>query len=298
MQGFAGFVEAIKFAAFVEHRGFGRVEVFWGAAANHPTAKADAFAFDVADREHDAVAKTIVSFVIFLVDDHQAAFSQQRVVVFGEDAGQRAPAFGRVAQAKALGYLARQAAALEVVDGVRRDLELVAVGFTRFFEHIAQAVLLGFLGCRFGTVFGRLLFFGHHHAGLLGQVFHRFDEGHARVLHQEADGIAVFAAAKAVEKLFGGADAETGGFFAVKRAQAHEVGAAFLELHVLAHDVDHVDAGQQLLDERLGDGHKRAIFADKDGSLRAGFGANQHGFQRGVRQTVQHPTVSRNRTRS
>jgi hypothetical protein len=44
-------------------------------------------------------------------------------------------------------------------------------------------------------------------------------------------------------------------------AQAHEVGAAFLELHVLAHDVDHVDAGQQLLDERLGDGH-RGIFAE------------------------------------
>jgi hypothetical protein len=50
----------------------------------------------------------------------------------------------------------------------------------------------------------------------------------------------------------------------VKRAQAHEVGAAFLELHVLAHDVDHVDAGQQLLDERLGDGH-RGIFADVAG---------------------------------
>jgi hypothetical protein len=64
-----------------------------------------------------------------------------------------------------------------------------------------------------------------------------------------------------MEKLFGRADAEAGGFFAVKGAQAHEVGAAFLELHVFAHDFDHVDAGQQLLDERLGDGHG-LIFAD------------------------------------
>ena len=47
----------------------------------------------------------------------------------------------------------------------------------------------------------------------------------------------------------------------MKRAQAHEVSAAFLELHILAHDVDHVDAGQQLLDERLGDGHW-GIFTD------------------------------------
>jgi hypothetical protein len=47
----------------------------------------------------------------------------------------------------------------------------------------------------------------------------------------------------------------------MERAKTHEVGAAFLELHVLAHDVDHIDAGQQLLDERLGDGH-RGIFAD------------------------------------
>jgi hypothetical protein len=64
-----------------------------------------------------------------------------------------------------------------------------------------------------------------------------------------------------MEKLFGGADAETGGFLAMKRAQAHEIRAAFLELHVFAHDFDHVDARQQLLNERLGDGHG-AIFAD------------------------------------
>jgi hypothetical protein len=69
------------------------------------------------------------------------------------------------------------------------------------------------------------------------------------VLHQEADGIAVFAATKAVEELFGGADAEAGGFFAVKGAQAHEVGAALLELDVLAHHLDHVDTVEQFLQE-------------------------------------------------
>ena len=37
-------------------------------------------------------------------------------------------------------------------------------------------------------------------------------------------------------------------------AQSHVVRAAFLQLHVAADDFDHVGAGQQLLDERLGDG--------------------------------------------
>ncbi len=32
-------------------------------------------------------------------------------------------------------------------------------------------------------------------------------------------------------------------------AQPHEVGAAFFQLHIAADHVDHVDAGQQLLDK-------------------------------------------------
>ena len=43
----------------------------------------------------------------------------------------------------------------------------------------------------------------------------------------------------------------------MKGAQAHEVGAAFFELHVAAHDLDHVSAGDELLDECLGYGHGR-----------------------------------------
>ena len=48
-----------------------------------------------------------------------------------------------------------------------------------------------------------------------------------RVLHQEADGVAVLAAAEAVVELLGRADAEGGRFFAVEGAQPHEIGAAF-----------------------------------------------------------------------
>ena len=63
------------------------------------------------------------------------------------------------------------------------------------------------------------------------------------MLHQEANSIAVFATAKAMEKLFGGADCETGGFFAMERAQAHEVGAAFFELDIAAHHLHDINAG-------------------------------------------------------
>jgi len=84
---------------------------------------------------------------------------------------------------------------------------------------------------------------------LLGQVLDGLNEIHAGMLHQKADGIAVLAATEAVVELFGGADAEGGRFFAVEGAQPHEVGAAFFELHMAAHDVHHVGAREQFLDE-------------------------------------------------
>jgi hypothetical protein len=115
-------------------------------------------------------------------------------------------------------------------------------------------LLLALLGCTLAFLRADV-FFGHLHAVLLGQVFHRFDKGHAHVLHEEADGIAVFAATKAVVELFGGAHAEAGGFFAMEGAQPHEVGAALFELHVATHHLDHIGTGDQLLNKGLGDGH-------------------------------------------
>ena len=105
VQRFAGFKQAIQLAALVEHRGFGRVQVFGCALAHDAAAKTNAFAFDVADREHHPIAEPVVALAVFFVDDHQAAFGQQGVVVVGEHTGQAAPTFGRIAQAKAFGDL-------------------------------------------------------------------------------------------------------------------------------------------------------------------------------------------------
>jgi hypothetical protein len=69
------------------------------------------------------------------------------------------------------------------------------------------------------------------------------------MIHQKTDGVAVFAAAKTMEKLLGGADAEAGGFLTVEGAQAHEVGAPLLELDIAPHDVHHIGARQKFLYE-------------------------------------------------
>ena len=118
-----------------------------------------------------------------------------------------------------------------------------------FFQHAGQRGLL-FAHLRgFGAVLRRNVVFGHLQAVFLGQVFDGLDEGHAGVLGQEFDRIATRTAAKAVVELLGRADAEGGRFFAMKRAQAHEIGAAFFELHRAPDDIDHVGTRQQLLNE-------------------------------------------------
>ncbi|MDT4858747.1 hypothetical protein FQZ97_932280 [compost metagenome] len=59
--GGAGLEQAVEFAALAEHRRLGRVQVLGFALVEHAPAKADEFALDVADREHDAVAEAVVA---------------------------------------------------------------------------------------------------------------------------------------------------------------------------------------------------------------------------------------------
>ena len=254
----ARFKQTVEFAAFAEHRGFGRVQVFGRALAEHASAKADALAFDVADREHDAVAKTVVALVfaaVLGVVNHQTAVDQQRVLVIGEDTGQAAPAFGRVAQTESLGDVAGQAAPLQVINGAGTGFQLFAVSLTGFFQHVVERDLaLALLGG--ALAFLRIGFvFGHLHAVGLGQIFHRFDEIHAAVLHQKTDGITVFAAAEAMEKLLARADRKRRRFLAVKRAQTHVIRPTFFQLYIAADHFNHIGARYQLLNERLGNRH-------------------------------------------
>jgi hypothetical protein len=150
-----------------------------------------------------------------------------------------------------------QAAALQVRHGPRRLLELLAVSIAGFLQHVRERGLLLALLCGAGAVLRRGVDFGDLHPVLLGKVLDGLDEIHAGMLHQEADGVAVLAAAEAVVELLARADRERGRLFPVEGAQPHVIGAALLQLHVPADDLHHVGPREQLLDERLGDGHTR-----------------------------------------
>ncbi|MNT13465.1 hypothetical protein D3C72_1484370 [compost metagenome] len=93
--------------------------------------------------------------------------------------------------------------------------------------------------------------FWHDHAHVLRQVFDGVDKAHARVLDQEADRGAMRATAEAVIELLGGADGKAGRLFTVERAQAHEIGATFFQLHIAPHDIDDIDAVEQIGNEGL-----------------------------------------------
>ena len=144
----ARFKQAVEFAAFAEHRGFGRVQVFGLAFVQHPAAKANAFALHVADREHHPVAEAVVAFGVALgvflvfVLDHQARLGEQGVAVVREHIGQVAPALGRIAQAKGFGDLAGQAAAFQIVHRARAVFERFGVRASGFFQHVGEGGLL------------------------------------------------------------------------------------------------------------------------------------------------------------
>lgn len=106
----------------------------------------------------------------------------------------------------------------------------------------ALPILLGALVC------------GHAHAHSLGQIFNRVGERHAAVLHEEADGVTVRTAAKAMVGLARGADREAGRLFVVEGAQALVGDAGFFKLNMLPDNVNDVSSAQEIL-EKLGRNH-------------------------------------------
>ena len=85
---------------------------------------------------------------------------------------------------------------------------MLDVGHAGLFKHAGKGCLLFAHLRSFGAVLRRYIVFRNLQAVLLGQVFDGFDKRHTCVVHQKADRVAVFAAAKAVIKLLGRADAE------------------------------------------------------------------------------------------
>ena len=94
---------------------------------------------------------------------------------------------------------------------------------------------------------------GHLHALHLGQVLDGVHKAQAAEFHQEAQRVAMHPTAEAVIGLTRGADDEAGALFAVEGAQPFVVDARLLQGDVAAHDVGDIGAGEQVLNEGLGD---------------------------------------------
>jgi hypothetical protein len=189
----------------------------------------------------EAVIALAVAAVLVHLVDYQAGLGQRHRLIVGEDAFQAVPAGRRVAEAEAGGDFAGQAAVFQVRDRVGGAAQLAAVEIAGLGHRLAQRHALRLhlraLGRR-----NLVVLLGHDHAHVLCQVLDGIDKAHARVFDQEADRRAMRAAAEAMVELLGRTDREAGRFFAVKRAQAHEIRAAFFQLHVTSDNVNDIDA--------------------------------------------------------
>ena len=209
--GAARLVQAVELLALVEQRRLRRVQVFGLAAVQHPAAKADHLALDVADREHDAVAEAVVAARLVAVPlDDQPALHQPRVLVVAEHGRQEAPLRRRVAQTVGLGDPAGQAAALQVVDRARAGLQLRAVGARGLCHQFGKRLLRAALRRLARALLRRAFLLRHRQAHLRSQIVHRLAEARAGVRHQKVDRVAVRAATEAVVELLGRADRERG----------------------------------------------------------------------------------------
>ena len=250
------FMQPIELLALHEERGLGGVQVLGLATVQHTPAKADDFALDRPDGKHDPVTKAVISFLLFCViavDDDQARVCKFGGVIVGKGTGQAAPSGRCVAEAEVLRDPTRQATALEVLDGTGIVLQPGAVVVRGLLQHIGERALLRLELCR-SSLLGRIcLSFGHLKPDLLGQFLDGIDETQARMLHEEADGIAMSPTTKAVIELLGWADRETGRFFPVEGAEPQQVGAAFAQRHMTSDDIDDVGPCNDFLDEGLWD---------------------------------------------
>jgi hypothetical protein len=235
--------EPVQLAAFREQGRFRRVEVLGLALAQHAAAEADHLAPAVVDREHDPVAKTVVSLAAFPGDDEARRF-ERRVVVAGKGGGEGLPRVGGIADPEPGGDRAGKAPLLEIGDGARRLLQLCAIEPGRVQRERRQVrgplAAVGFAGA---------LDPRHLEPRVARQFLDRVGKRLAPILHQEADRRSVRAAAEAVIELLGRTDRERGRLLAMERTAGLVIRPGLLQRDVPVDQIDDVDPGKQRLDE-------------------------------------------------
>jgi len=270
--------QAVQLAALVKHLGLRRIQIFRLPLVDDTAAETDDPAATIVNREHDAIAKAVVEATAVTLD-HEACALEAFVAdaVGGQRFVQIAPTLRREADPEPFGDFAGDPAAPEIRNrafSVGRAAQLLLEMRARAFEHVVE------LACSRGLVTARLARDLDTRHG--GELFDGLEELEIAVLHQEADGGAVCAAAETVEELLLAAHRERGALLGVERAQGLEIPSGFTQRQMRLDQIDDVDPRNEIVDELLGEasGH----------GCRLGPGTGRRGSGAGMRA---HDLVSR-----
>jgi hypothetical protein len=231
-------VEAVQQLALLEQRRLGRVEVLRQRVAEHPTGEADEPPERVAHREHEALTEAVVAPTALVLGD-QAELEQ--VVVahpLGEQVLEQAvPAIGREAQppGRRGGVLDAAVAQVGLGRATGQAGAEVGQGGLVHLQQVAPAPLPRRAAA-------------HLDAHPLAEEAQRVAELHALGPHHELEGVALGAAAEAVEEAAVDVDVERRGALGMEGAQALQLAATGgLERHRLPHQLRQVDPRPDLL---------------------------------------------------
>ena len=248
----------VKRGALVKERRLRRIEIFRRALRRrieHATAESDDAAAPISDREDHAVAKQIVGLAVALAFADQAGFEEKRLgkALLEQRRFQRRARLGREADAEALDDGDAHAALGEIVAPrpTARAHQFQHEPFGRSFDHGMQRLALLAVFALFARHVGNL------QAGLAGELFDRLGERGVLGTHDEADDVAVRAAAEAMEEALVLADGEGRALFVVERAKPRVFAAAFDQLDAARHHIGDVQPIAQLIEKGWIERHQR-----------------------------------------
>ena len=251
---FLGQVHGVEELPLGEDQSLGGVDIFClGVLVQGPAGKADHVAPQVDLGEHDPVAEAVVDvFAVLLGDGGQVGGDQLLlgVALLGHGRQEAVEIVRSEADAEFDHGGPVQAAPKQIGSG-----GLSGVEFQRFVI-VAGRVLAELPKPLLFLILALVAFIlGNLKIGALCKKAHRVGIRQALDVHDEVDDPAPLVAAEAVVHLLVGGHGKGGRLLPVEGAQAEVIGAAALELHVLAHHLVDGVAGDQLVEKRRRECH-------------------------------------------
>src|SRR5262249_38718061 len=209
----------------------------------------------IANRKHHAVAEAVVVALTLpagaaLAFDDETGIAETLAlgIAAAETTQHLVPGVGGVADREALAGSGREAALRQVLTCAGLALELLCVEARNARHQLVQRLIR----TRRGTVDTATLV-RHLEAEAHGELLDGLGEGHVIVIHEKAERSAVLTAAEAVIELLVRTDPEGRGFLGVERTAGLVLAAGLLQWHARADELHDIGAGDELVDEVLGD---------------------------------------------